>query len=484
MSLSIRWRLTVGIAVALILTLTVIFVTLRLSLSSTLRSQIDDDLAHDSGHISAQIALLRSRDDVQLQRIVDTYSAGGLSSSFGVVIRDVNGRVLAATGGVDADQLTLSAGDLPAVLGGSIDSRDVDLGAEGEVRARTSRLVLGHDVVGIVQVARSTDLINRPLEQLQTILVAAGIGGVILAAFLGYWVARATVRPLQDVVAVAAEIEASDLSRRIRARRKPGEVQQLADTFDAMLQRLEEAFLQQRNFVMDMSHELRTPLAALRGNMDVLLMDEELEAEIRSQLERMSREVARLIRLTSNLLYIAHADAGRAVEKRPVELDVLCLEVYRQAKDLRPEVRFRLGHEDQAAVVGDRDLLKQLVLNLVDNALKFTAAGGDVTLSLYRDESEARIVVQDTGPGISAEQIPSIFKRLYRAENGRRGAGGAGLGLAISDWIAKAHGGEIVVESEVGKGSVFTVRLPMGAARSTADEQLAEPGEARPASSA
>ena len=481
MSLSIRWRLTVGIAVALILTLTVIFVTLRLSLSSTLRSQLDDDLANDSGHISTQIYLLREEwDEVELQRIVDTSSAGGLSSSFGVVIRDVNGRVIAATDGVDADKLALSGGDLDAVLEGNVESREVDLGAEGEVRARTSRLVLGHEVIGIVQVAESTDFINRPLEQLQTILVAAGIGGVILAAFLGYWVARTTVRPLQDVVAVAAEIEASDLSRRIRARRRPAEVQRLADTFDAMLKRLEEAFQQQRNFVMDMSHELRTPLAALRGNMDVLLMDEELEAETRSQLERMSREVARLIRLTSNLLYIAHADAGRALEERPVELDVLCLEVYRQAKDLRPEVRFRLGHEDQVVVVGDRDLLKQLVLNLVDNALKFTPAGGDVTLSLYRDESQARIVVQDTGPGISAEQIPSIFKRLYRAENGRRG-GGAGLGLAISDWIAKAHGGEIAVESEVGKGSVFTVRLPLGAHASPGEERREEPGAARPA---
>ena len=242
------------------------------------------------------------------------------------------------------------------------------------------------------------------------------------------------------------------------------EVQRLADTFDAMLERLDAAFQQQRNFVLDVSHELRTPLTALQGNLDVLLMDDRLDGEMRTQLERMSKEVGRLIRLTSNLLYLAHADAGRELDRRPVELDTLCLEVYRQTKDLRPEVKFRLGHEDQVTVVGDRDLLKQLVLNLVDNSLKYTPANGEVTLSLYGDQSRARIVVRDTGPGIRPDQIPLIFRRFYQAEGGEKRAGGAGIGLAISDWIARAHGGKIAVESELGKGSTFTVSLPLDSA--------------------
>lgn len=284
----------------------------------------------------------------------------------------------------------------------------------------------------------------------------------MLAIIIGFWLARGAVKPLQEVVGVAAEIEASNLDRRIGARDGPAEVQKLADTFDAMLERLGAAFQQQRNFVLDMSHEVRTPLTALRGNIDVLLMDDRLDGETRSHLERMSGEVARLVRLTSNLLYLAHADAGRELDRRPVDLDLLCLEVYRQTKDLRPEVEFRLGHEDQVTVVGDRDLLKQLILNLVDNSLKYTPAGGKVTLSLHQDGDRARIVVQDTGPGIAPEEIPLIFQRFYRAANSeQRISGGAGIGLAISDWIAKAHGGEIVVESQVGKGSLFTVILPL-----------------------
>jgi heavy metal sensor kinase len=476
MSLSIRWRLTLGIAVALIVTLAAILITLRVGLASYLQSELDDDLRRDAGQVTAQIITSPAGDAQQLQQIVNSYSVGGLASSFTVSLLDARGRFLAGTLGTNAELMALSKDQLQSVLAGRVIHRDVDLGPDGEVRARASRLMVGQDMF-IVQVAESTDFIDRPVERLQTLIIAEAIVGVLLAIVIGYILARRAVRPLQDVVDVAAAIQASDLSQRIRASGKPSEVQHLADTFDAMLERLDAAFQQQRNFVLDMSHELRTPLATLRGNIDVLLMDEGLDAATRADLERMSREVARLMRLTTNVLFMAHAEAGRELERRPVDLDVLCLEVYSQAKDLRPEVALRLGHEDQATVIGDRDLLKQLVLNLVDNALKYTPPGGHVALSLFRSEGEARIVVEDTGPGIAARQLPLIFQRMYRAENGARRAAGAGLGLAISDWIARAHGGEITVQSEEGKGSAFTVRLPFrrpDAEPATAAEEAAQ----------
>jgi signal transduction histidine kinase len=268
------------------------------------------------------------------------------------------------------------------------------------------------------------------------------------------------VKPLQKVVDVAADIQASDLTRRIGAKGEPAEVQKLADTFDAMLERLDHAFQEQRNFVMDVSHELRTPLTVLKGNIDVMLMDPLLDAESREQYERMSGEVARLIRLTSNLLYMASADAGREPERKAVELDVVCLEVLRQSRDLRHDVKVALGNEDQITVLGDRDQLKQMVLNLVENAIKYTPSGGEVSLSLKRNGTHAEMTVSDTGPGIPPEVLPHIFQRFYRG-NQRGMMGGTGLGLAIADRIARAHGGEIKVESHVGKGSVFAVSLPM-----------------------
>jgi signal transduction histidine kinase len=378
------------------------------------------------------------------------------------VIRNPKGAVVAAASGLEMQALLPDPPQMEAVLKGDTVSRTIEVAEGDKLRLRTSPLTFGGEVIGILQVGEDAQLTTRPLDRLQTLLVAEVIGGVILALIIAYWLARGAVNPLQKVIDVAAEIEASDLYRRIGTKGSPREIQKLADTFDAMLERLSVAFQQQRNFVLDMSHELRTPLTALRGNIDVLLMDERLDQEARSQLGRMSAEVARLIRLTSNLLYLAHADAGREVDRRPVELDVLCLEVYRQTKDIHPEINFRFGPEDQVTVVGDSDLLKQLILNLVDNSLKYTPAGGEVTLSLYRDEACARIIVRDTGPGIEPDRIPLIFQRFYRAGvGGVRAGGGAGIGLAISDWIAKAHGGEITVSSEVGKGSVFTVVLPL-----------------------
>lgn len=463
MSLSLRWRLTIGIAAALIVTLVAILVTLRLALGGILEADLDDDLARDTGLVSARVALLGSLDDREgLQEIVDSYSLGGLASAFVVVVRDDAGNVLASTPGVDTEALALDPAQWEAVREGDHFNRTVTLEEGDKIRLRTSRLTVGRETVGIVQVAEDAEFTSRPLDRLQTVLLVEGIGGVILALIIGYWLARGAVKPLQEVIGVAADIEASDLGRRIDARASPVEVQKLADTFDAMLARLDAAFQQQRNFVLDVSHDLRTPLTALRGNIDVLLMDNRLDSETRSALERMLGEVSRLIRLTSNLLYLAHAEAGRELDRRPVELDTLCLEVYRQTRDLRSDIRYRLGNEDQVTVVGDRDLLKQMLLNLVDNSLKYTPAGGNVTLSLYRDDTRARLEVQDTGPGIEQDQIPLIFQRFYRGKDKKRGGkGGAGIGLAISDWIVKAHGGEIVVTSEPGKGSVFAVMLPL-----------------------
>ncbi len=454
MSLSIRWRLTLWIAIVLILTLTAIFLSLHFTLQGILSAELDDDLSRDVGQVSAQIALAGSLEEADLQRIV-------APASFIVVIRDLSGNVLAATPGVEPQRLVLEERELARVLEGDSFSRTLEIGSE-DTRVRTVRLTIGRQVVGILQVGESAETIGQVTEILQIILIGEGIGATVLALAMGYWLARSALKPLGDVTGIAREIEASDLSRRIGARGKPVEVQQLADTFDAMLTRLSAAFELQRNFVLDVSHELRTPLTALRGNLDVMLMDDRLDAETGAQLERMSLEVGRLIRLTSNLLYLAHADAGRELDRRPVELDTLCLEVYRLTKDLRPEVKLSLGHEDQVTVVGDRDLLKQLILNLVDNSLKYTPANGEVTLSLYREGSWARIVVEDTGQGISGDDIPLIFQRFYQAgDGGKRSGGGAGIGLAICKWIAQAHGGEITVESEVGKGSAFTVTLPL-----------------------
>ena len=303
MSLGIRWRLTLWITGSLVATLVAIFFVLNFALRQTLTSDLDDDLSRGVDQISALLLIRGSLDDQEAaQEIVDRYSVGGLAAGFLVLVRDSEGRVVASSAGVQPDEFSLEAGDIDRVLAGGAFSRNLDIRGDEEVRVRTASVKAGDEVIGIVQVGESTDLITRSLNRLRALFIVVGSGAVIVALAVAYWLSFRALRPVENVAALAARIEASDLSRRIRARRQPAEVQRLSDTFDGMLERLDRAFQQQRNFVLDVAHELRTPLTALRGNIDVLLMSGALEPESRSQLEPMSAEAARLIRLTTNLL--------------------------------------------------------------------------------------------------------------------------------------------------------------------------------------
>jgi two-component system OmpR family sensor kinase len=222
-------------------------------------------------------------------------------------------------------------------------------------------------------------------------------------------------------------------------------------------------FSAQRRFVADVSHELRTPLAAMQGNLEVLdrgaARDPELLAE---SLADMRREVARLIRMANDLLLLAQSEAGVQLRHEPVELDTLLLEVHRELRPLANGVQLKIAEEDQIIVQGDRDRIKQALLNLGVNALQHTRTGSSVTLSLARQGDVAMLSVSDGGTGISPDDLPYIFDRFYRADRSRsRNRGGAGLGLAIVKWIAEAHGGQVAVESSPGSGSRFSILLPL-----------------------
>ena len=458
--LAIRWRLTISIAVVFALALIAVFFSMRFAVNQILQDDINDDLNRTYGVMSGRMVSAVGGD-----LLADEVNDFTLP----IVIVDQEGNPGPYNTFADPLPMRLSDEEFERVLaeGGEV-THTVEMNGQ-KYRVRSGRVSLENGVPYVLQVGRSTQAAEDVLATITYILLGGGALALVVLLGAGYWIARSTLRPVEQVTQLAAEIEASDLTRRLAVEHAPAEVQRLANTFDAMLARLEAAFGQQRNFVMDVSHELRTPLTALRGNIDVTLMSPDMDPETRAQLERMSAEVERLIRLTSNLLYFAHAEAGREIVRRPVDLDGLCLEVVHQARDIRSDVNVRVAHEEQLSVAGDRDLLKQLILNLVDNAIKFSPPGGEVVVTLQATADSAEVTVEDTGPGIPPEQTDLIFERFYRGSNSRsRTVGGAGIGLAISRWIARAHGGDVRVQSEVGKGSRFIVTLPLAASLVTA----------------
>lgn len=452
--LAIRWRLTIWITAAFILTIAAIFISLRVALGQILYDDVETKLTENFDKPYGRMLIAGAHDPAELSAIASDFP-------FPITVRGPDGAFLAGNIVAEPSRMTLSDEEIvEVVLEGHVLDEDVTLNDE-DYRVRTASVTVG-DFSLILQVGRSTQAIEDVMQVLNTILIGGGALASLLVLVAGYALARGALQPIEKITHAAAAIDVADLKRRIGVYGEPAEVQHLADTFDAMLARLENAFAQQRNFVMDVSHELRTPLTGLRGNIDVMLMDKTLDSDTRAQLEKMSSEVGRLIRLTSNLLYLAHAEAGRDITRWPVRLDDLCMEVMPQARGLRADVVLSLDYEEQVVVSGDRDLLKQLLLNLIDNAVRYSPQGGKVVVSLEQRNEAVEITVSDQGPGIPEQQLEQIFERFYQGSDSEsRTVGGLGIGLAISRWIAQAHGGEIRAENAVGRGSRFIVTLPL-----------------------
>ena len=315
-----------------------------------------------------------------------------------------------------------------------------------------------------LQVAVNMTLLDLTRSSLSFILITLTFVTMLLTAFASWFVTSRALAPLQDVTEVATRItQADDLSRRIPFKGDPeDEIGQVIRAFNDTLTRLEKLFGSQQRFVADVSHELRTPLTVIKGNVSLMRKLRKVDLE---SLTSIDQEVDRLTRLVGDLLLLAQAESRRLpLDMKPLQLDKLLLEVFQQMRTLGGDhIQVHIHEIDQVEVIGDRDRLKQVFLNLGGNAIQYTPAGGDVHLTLKKDERSAMISFIDTGPGIKPEDLPHIFERFYRSDTSRkRGKEDSfGLGLSIAFWIVRNHGGSIQVESAVGRGSTFTVILPL-----------------------
>lgn len=291
--------------------------------------------------------------------------------------------------------------------------------------------------------------------------------GALGGAGGSYWLAGYALRPITFLTRTAQRIRASDLHQRVPVPKARDEVQRLALTLNEMIERLEQAFAQQRRFIADASHELRTPVTVIRSIAEIALEEPISLEECVAALTAVNAEGERLGTLINHLLVLAHAEDEEA--RLPQQQDVVCLDALTvdvtetsQPLALERGVTLQTATIEPAMVQGDMTQLIQVMMELINNALTYTNAGGQVTLSVRTNETSVRFEVSDTGIGIAAKDAPHIFERFYRVDPARsRATGSSGLGLAIVEKIILQHGGTTTVTSRVKQGSTFTVTLPL-----------------------
>jgi signal transduction histidine kinase len=469
---SIRLRLTLWYSAVLAISLLGFGLLLYVILDHALEAAADQHLVYQAREIAGTSRVregYRPGNHWIVLPDVDVFS----SPNIYVQVASLEGEIQARSGNLDKEVLPIGAGALEAASRGEslFEEFWLDDGADGRrLRIYSAPLILADGtLVGVLQVARPLMMTDAPLVQLRFILVAMGAVSLLVAMVAGWVLARAALAPIDRLAQAAQDIgRAQDFGRRVPYSGPHDEIGRLAVTFNQMLGRLQSAyeylnaaFDAQRRFVANASHELRTPLTSIRGNVGFLRRVVDMDPADREEaLTDIAGEVERMSRLVSDMLTLARADAGQHLPKTTVELAPLVREVARQARFLSDgEVEVALEQVDEARVLGDPDHLKQLLLILADNAVKYTPPGGRVRLAARRANGQLRLEVADSGIGIAADEQERIFERFYRADPARP-PGGAGLGLAIARWIAEEHGGSIAVESVPGQGSVFAVELP------------------------
>jgi len=322
----------------------------------------------------------------------------------------------------------------------------------------------GSAIVGYLETLTPLGRLDTSIAAYRTLLLALGVAG-LAAALLGGWaIAGGALRPIAHMTETAGTITHSrDLSHRIATPQHHDELGRLAATFNEMLASIETAYHAQQRFVSDASHELRAPLTAIQGNLELLRRHPDMPAHDRAEaLTEAEREANRLTRLVADLLALARADAGVTLRHEIVDLDAVVLDAFRTARQLARGQTLQLDPFEPAQMHGDEDRLKQLLLILLDNALKYTPTDGQVTLGLQRRDDGIEILVRDTGVGIAADDLSHVFERFYRADPARgRDPGGTGLGLPIARWVARQHGGDVTLTSAPGQGTTAVVRLPL-----------------------
>lgn len=463
---SIHFRLTFWYVLVLAFILLAFSILVYFSLAHSLNRDIDITVQAQAEWI---VGLIGSTDNeiefVDFDELTDelTQNSTGSKKNLYIQIRQGTGNVIYHSDQLDHDLISSKESIQRAVQNKSTIETIIDPSI-GRVRLVTMP-VKDEEIIYLVQVGADFKGVHSVIRRLLSILIGSGVIALMAAIFGGRFLMQKAMKPVDEITKTARKIEAENLNQRLVVPPTGDELSQLASTLNEMIDRLEHSFRQIRQFTADASHELRTPLTVMRGQVEVTLRKERPIEEYRQVLESNLEEAEWMSKIVENLLTLSRADAGEiTLEAKSVSLGQLLEDAYEECKILAEikNIQVFLDKIQKVEVIGDELRLRQLLWNLIDNAVKYTLAGGKIHLSLETDGVFAKLKVEDTGIGISQEDLPRIFDRFFRVDKARsREMSGSGLGLSIVRWIVNAHKGHIEVVSRLGEGSCFTVLLPL-----------------------
>jgi heavy metal sensor kinase len=457
---SIRVRLAAWYFVSLASMLALFAVGAWVGMRASMRAAVDRDLDQRIRDVRQFTAQELSLGEAELLEELQEHSLLGLGGGL-LQMSDANGRVLFRSGRLKDAQL-----DLIQPPPGNLDTHFASRAAGNEPVRVAARIVQVNGRHFLIQVAEPMSQFNESLARFEGILLVLAPCFLLLATAGGFWIARRALAPVDRITNDARAIRSGNLSARLAMPRVRDELGRLTETLNEMLDRIEADVKRIVQFTADASHELRAPLTLIHTAAEFSLRRERSREELVDAMRKIMRESQRTSRLVDDLLLLARADSqADALRLAPTDVSSTGREAAELAASLAQAKNIEISSEipPEAVVMdGDEKLLEQLWLILLDNAVKYTPEGGQIRFAMRSVNSHLETIVRDTGIGIAANDLPHVYDRFWRADKVRsRAAGGAGLGLAIARWIVQTHRGDIVIDSELGRGSEVKVRLPL-----------------------
>ena len=466
-NLPIRWRLTIWYGAILALILVVFSSGVYIYFRNSLQDSIDTKIRSIAEVLSSSMTETHGQTVLgNFERYLENVLGRKPKGKF-IQIIDRSGKIGAKMSDIETETVPTSFGTLERALKGVVVYETV-----GERRPRLRMITLpiadakaeNKKVTSIVQVGTSLEDFDETMTKLLIVMIIGIPTSLCATLMVGYFMARKTLRPVDQIRRTAVKISSTNLDERIDLGSRRDELSRLAETFNAMISRLKDAFLRVNQFSLDVSHELKTPLTILKGETEVALRKDRSPEDYKGLLVSSLEEVDRMTKIIDDLLLLSKADPKDVrlnitdVALRDLLVDV-CMDMRIFAE--KKEIELAVNELSDVRLKGDELKLRRMFLNVVENGIKYTGKRGRVEISSFSDDGYVMINVKDNGVGISEDDIKYVFDRFYQADKSRRREGGSGLGLSISKWIAEAHKGSIHVESQPMNGSLFSIKLPL-----------------------